>query len=182
MPSLFSNTLTFTDPSEITFTCSSNELRVFVKGTLLGSINADYPVTMYVTVNNGVNSLTITQISNSVYTQANTNNPMVDTVYYDFNNRNHPPCVVGCTTSPTTYKMYGWDDDVNGQVCIGSNSFTSYFNISTNCTFKAKIEQVMVNNQPKMRLVARYSGNVYLNVNAGIADCFNSPYCYACNI
>ena len=107
---------------------------------------------------------------------------MLDTVYYQFNNRNHAPCMLGCSTSPTTYKIYGWDDEFTGQACVGCPSFTSYFNISGNCMFKAKIEQVMVNNQPKMRLVARYSGSVYLNVNAGIADCFNSPYCYACNV
>jgi hypothetical protein len=182
MPPPFTNTLQFTQTADITFNSTGNELKVFVKGILLGAINASYPVTMYVTVSNGIKSLTMTQISNTVYTQGNTNNPNTDTVYYNFNNRDRLPTVRGCTSSNTTFKMIGWDDTAMGQVCVGVNGYTNVFNISTNCAFKAKIEQVQINNQPQLCMVVRYSGNVFLNVNQSIADCFNTPYCYYCDL
>lgn len=182
MSTPFSNTLQFADPSEITFTCSSNELRFYVKGDFLGAINSDYAVTVYVTVVNGIKSITMTQISNSVYLAGNTNDPLIDTVYYKFNDRTHPPFVADCSSAPNCFKLYGWDDEEQGQVCVGCNSFTNYFNISGNLMFKARIEQVVINNQNKIRLVARYTGNIYLNVAPSAADCYNCPYCYVCNM
>lgn len=177
----FSNTLSFNNSSDIVFQPAGNELRVYVKGALLGAINAAYPVTMYTTVSNGVKSITMTQITNSVYCSGNTNNPNFDTVYYNFNQSGHLPSVSCCGSNNALYKTIGWDNDGTSQTCVGTTGYTNVFDISANLSFKTKIEQVIINNQPQLRMVVRYSGGVYQCVNASVAICYATPYCYYCD-
>ncbi len=175
------NTLPFTNVSEITFDTTATELKIKVNGTLLGSICSSYPATVFITNTNGNKTITFKQISNNEYIAGNTNNPLVDTVFYNFNSKKCNTQIGLCSSSASTFKIIGWDMEDTGHICTGSGH-TNYFNISSESQLKAKVEQVVINGQTVTRMVARYSGNIYQAETVATAPCYSGLYCYVCSI
>jgi len=177
-------TLPFNSPSEITFTPSSTDLKVFVNGTQLGVISTQSAVTMFVSVSNGQKYLTIKPITDSIYNSGNSNQLGIDTLYYNQAHVNTNAHVEGCSTSGTTFKFagIGWEDETCGQTCSGGGkTFTNFFDISAENVLKAKMESVTYNGQNYTWMVARYSQNIMVKQPASSAPCYTGPYCYACN-
>lgn len=173
-------TLSFNSPSEITFSGSATELRILVNGTLLGAINANTPVTLFISQQGSQKAITLQAISNNDYTNGNTNSAN-DTVHFNHLNLNANMQVQVCSTNSSLYKLtaIGVEDDITGQGCQGNpNGFTHLFNISASGVFKAKIESYTYGGQTINGVVVRYSANVMNNVAPSAAVCHVSPYCF----
>jgi len=175
------NTLPFTNVSEITFDATATELKIKVNGSLLGSICSSYAATVFITNTAGSKTITFKQISNNEYSAGNTNNMLVDTVYYNFNSKKCDTKIGICSASVDTFKIIGWDTEDTGQICSG-NGHTHFFNISSESQLKAKVEQVVINSQTVTRMVARYLGNIYQSETLSTAPCYTGLYCYVCTI
>lgn len=175
----YQNTLPFQQLSEITFECSATEIKIKVNQTLLGTLNTTQAASVFITTQNANKAITFKQISNNEYCQGNTNNPNTDTVYCNQNLVKFE--IVGCSSSPATFKMIGWDVENTGQICTG-NGHTNFFNISQDSMFKAKIETVTVNGAQVLRLVVKYASNIYQAETLATAPCYSGLYCYTCNI
>lgn len=174
----------FNQLSEITFQPSQTDLKVLVNGNLLGTFNNTTAATLFITQNGSAKAITFKPISNAEYTQGNTNNVGVDTVYYNQMAVSSDLHIENCGSNGSVYKLVGvgWQDDVNGQGCVGNpKGFTHFFNISADGIFKAKMEQVTQNGQQVVRLVARYNGNIMAQETVATAVCYSGPYCYYCN-
>lgn len=174
-------TLTFNALSDITFDPSADDIKIKVGGTLLGAINKNFPVTIFITESGGTKSITFKQIDPSVYTAGNNNDHAKDTIGYNYADIRSNLHVDVCG-STNKYKIIGWEEDQLGQTCTGSSGCSSDFEICQELNFKAKIEQVSYPGSIlKWRMVVRYSEDVKTNVSPSAALCYAGLYCYSCN-
>lgn len=171
---MYSNSLPFSQESDISFLCSSTEVKVYVGTTLLGSINQSYPVTVYISVSGSTKTIHLDEISNNDYLYNNTSNK---TVTFNQENSSSNLHIAKCSTS-NKFDLIGVDDEVMGIRCT-SGSAELYFDISSVNRFKAKIEQTSYNNQTVNRMFVRYAHHV-------IDECGTDPlcsqgiFCYSC--
>ncbi len=178
----YDKTLTFNALSDITFDPSADDIKIKVGGTLLGAINKNFPVTIFITESGSTKSITLKQIDPSVFTTGNTNDLVKDTIAYNYTDLRNDLHIDVCSGSSNKYKIIGWEEDQIGQTCTGSSGCSNYFEISAELNFKAKIEQVTYPNAViKWKMVVRYSGDVKTNVSPSSALCYAGLYCYACN-
>ncbi len=178
----YDKTLTFNALSDITFDPSADDIKIKVSGTLLGAINKNFPVTVFITESGSTKSITLKQIDASVYTAGNTSDHEKDTIAYNYADIRNDLHIDICTGTSNKYKIIGWEEDQIGQTCTGSGGCNNYFDITSELGFKAKIEQVTYpNGIIKWRMVVRYSGNIKVKEPAASALCYAGIYCYSCS-
>lgn len=181
------NTLTFTNYSDITFQFLSNEVKVLVSGNLLGTFTLNNPATLYVTVSGSNKAITFKTITQGQYTQGNTGNQGTDTIYFNQNMIGAQAKIQACSSNPSLNKLcaIGWEDETSDQTCQGGTpgprGFTNHFNVSGECTFKACMENVTLSTGQEVMMVVRYGSNVMVQQPANSGTCYNGPYCYTCN-
>ncbi len=177
---MYNNTLQFSNLSDIKFECASNEIKIIVSGNVLGIINRNYPITLFITENGSSKAITLKQISNSEYLQNNTNNLLTDTIAFNYANLQGGLHIDSCTGSTNKYKVIGWEDESLGQSCTGSSGCDCYFDICATLNFKAKIEMTTMGSITQLRLIVRYESNVNVQAPIGTALCNTGLYCYCC--
>lgn len=164
---MYSKTLTFTSESEIEFRCYNNRVEIYVDSEQLGAINPSFPITLYVTVNSGVKSITLAEISNNEYAYQNNQDR---TVIFNQENTGNQLHVEKCSSS-NIFKCIGVDDENMGITC-SSGECEEYFDISAELHFKSKMEQKNVGGTNVYRMFVRYSENV-------VSQCGSNPVCSA---
>lgn len=173
------NSLPFTNTSEVTFVINTPDIEIYVKGTLLGSINTATPVSVYVNVNNSVKSIIYREITVAEYSNGNTGS-VSDTISMNIFPRLIPPKPIFtlnvCPTNPNRYKIIGWETDTVGQICSGGNGSDGYFDVSNYLNFKA----MMVISNGQLQMMTKYSGNVNTPYSGTTPLCVNAPFFYVC--
>ena len=170
--------------SVVSFANNSNNtnIKIFVDSVLLGSINNNFPVTIFVTNTGGSKTITLEEITSQQYTAGNKNKYGIDTflnavadaaLYFSFG---------VCGGSNESYKIIGWDEEVTGQICIaGSHGFSQYFGTNSSLELKCKTEEFDYKGTTKWRMVSRYGSNVNHSEAIATATSYSGSYCYACN-
>ncbi len=173
------NSLPFTNASEVTFVINSPDIEIYVKGTLLGTINTTTPVSVYVNVSAGSKTILYREITIAEYTNGNTG-MVTDTIYMNIDPRSNPPkpnfTLNVCPTNPNRYKIIGWETDTVGQTCSGGNGSDGYFDVSNYLNFKS----MMVLSNGQLQMVTKYTGNVNTPYTGTAPLCVGAPFCYVC--
>ncbi|MFI5172699.1 MAG: hypothetical protein ACHQFW_09920 [Chitinophagales bacterium] len=156
------------------------DIKITVDGQLLGYINHNYPVTIFVTNNSGSKTITWKDITDTEYTSGNRSIFGQDTFITDVLDADQNFSFGNCNTGDN-YKIIGWDDEICGQSCVGSGGWNQYFGINASLELKCKTEEFTYNGVNKWRAVMRYDRNVMRNEAESSAQCYSGgPYCYAC--
>ncbi|MBC8045637.1 MAG: hypothetical protein H7Y00_02470 [Fimbriimonadaceae bacterium] len=173
---MFSRTLSFTAESSITFQCGNNDVEIYVSGTPLGKINANFAVTIYVSVDgSGNKTITMDEITNTDYLYNNTTNR---TILFNQQYQNNNLHVSKCSSS-NRFVIIGTDDELMGISCQGGDDAEEYFDISSAMNFKAKMEQTTVNNQTVNRVFVRYGQDIKVQCGTNPV-CGSALFCYKC--
>lgn len=167
------NSIQFTHPGEINFSIVNNSIEIRINNALLGSINADFPVTVYAAKSAGnANILTLRQISDQEYMSGNNNDPD-RTVFIRHLDAKTAFKIKKCN-SGENYKIISWEDADISDMC--ESHITKYMDISNMHHFKARIE--MVGSTPVM--VARYNVDV-IRIAGPDPVCSSDLFSYACS-
>lgn len=175
MPSLI-----FNDPSEIRLDPSANDIKVYVNNQLLGSINASFPVTLFVQTNGSQKALTMQQITQTEYTEGNTNS-FTDTLYFNQKRKNANPRIQMCGSNNNIFKLtgIGWEQDETGQGCTGGeDAFTHVFNVSSSMELKTKMEIFTHNGETSAWMVARFNCTAMVEQQSSQAMAYTGCYCF----
>lgn len=168
----YSNSLPFTSVSEISIQCGNNAVEIFVNSTSLGSINPNFPATVFISKNSsGQNFITLKQISQQEYSNGN-NNDSLRTVYFTQGASGSKLEVKKCNNTEN-YKITGWEDTDILNLCY--DGVSKYFAINNESEFKAKIETI--NNT--LVMVVRYGQDV-VHPSSGNPICSADLYAYVC--
>ena len=176
-----SNTLSFSAVTDISFQSSASEIKILVNGTLLGTINKNKAVSVYITDSGSTKTITWTEISDNIYNNGNAGNLSSDTIAYDYANLQANLHIDCCSGASNKYKIIGWEDETIGQSCTGSAGSSNFFDITTALNFKSRIEQVTDQGVTEWKMVVRYSSAVMTKETASTALCYTGLYCYYCN-
>lgn len=172
---MYSKSLSFSSATDISFSCGSQHVEIFVNTTSLGKINSNFPVTIYITVDeNGSKSITMEEISPSEYISNNSN---ARTIVFNQEYENNDLHVTKCSSS-NKYSLVGTDDDDMGGICVSGKS-ELHFNISTYLYFKTKMEIEYQSNQAVFRMFVRYSQDVKEACGSN-PECNMELFCYTC--
>lgn len=174
----YSNSLTFSDTSEITFHPTANSILIKVNDAELGSITKNYPVTIFVELSGNTKKIWMKEISESLYHLNNNNDPQ-RTVIFNQNDPKADLAVSKCTTS-NVFKISGWENEDNPAItCAGGNGYNAYFFICNENNFRAKIESVPSGLTMSDKMVVRYGQNI-INACSLDASCCTNLFCYEC--
>lgn len=170
---MYSKTISFDSPDDITFNCRPDSIEILVNDESLGYINDTYPVTVFVHVGAGGScSITLAQITDNTYRNNNTDSR---TIIFNQNDTQNNLQVGKCNGSDK-YVLVGDDDDVPEEIC-SSGTGTYYFDISAELAFKSKMENI---NNCGYKMVVRYGEDI-------LGECGSSPlcavvhFCYTCS-
>ncbi len=173
--------LNFSNVSEIELIASDTDIRIYVNSQLLGAINVNTAVTLYVQTNGSQKSLVLQPINNNQYNQGNTGSNQ-DTIYFNQKRKNANPRIQICSSNNNIYKLtgIGWQEDSTGQSCTGGgeDAFTHVFNISSGMMLKAKMENFTHNGETSIWMVARYGYNTMVQEQEATAMAYTGGYCY----
>lgn len=164
---MYSKTLTFSTESEIEFSSYTNRVEIHVGNELLGAINPNFPITLFVTVTSTGKTITLAEISTSDYLYENNQDR---TVIFNQENNNNQLQVKKCS-SANIFKCIGLDDENMGITC-SSGECEECFDISAELHFKSKMELKTVGSANVYRMYVRYSEDV-------VGQCGQNPLCSA---